>query len=209
MMPWLALADAAAAGGDASLVGSSGSFLDRWRSKLAAAYRERQLDLLLTVLRALHQATERALDVDVELETYLRPATETARRGYEVIVYGHTHLAKRVPLAGRRTSDGTEIRGRAVYLNSGTWADLMVLPAGISAPSGAPDAQRPRLAAFADDLVANRVDRWRRQLPTFARIDLDDAGRVMEAATETLDEGNGLVSITTKVLRERLEVNDP
>jgi UDP-2,3-diacylglucosamine pyrophosphatase LpxH len=202
----LALADAAAAGGDPGMISSGGSFLDRWVGKLATAYRQQQLDLLLKVLRALHQTEERAFDVETENETYLRPATEMARRGYEVIVYGHTHLAKRVRLAGRTTSDGSEIRGTAVYLNSGTWADLMALPSGISAPEGSPGAlnARARLVTFADDLAANRVDAWRRQLPTFVRVELDDTGRVTEAVLEMLGDRDELVSVTTKVLRERL-----
>src|SRR5262249_35452261 len=103
------------------------------------------------------QAKERAFDTTIESETYLRPATESARRGYGVVVYGHTHLAKRVPLAGARASDNTVIKGDAVYLNSGTWADLMALPAGISAPDGVTDVERARLAAFADDLAMNSV----------------------------------------------------
>lgn len=196
----LALADAAAAGGDAGMAGSVGSFLDRWRGRLADVYRQGQLDLLLRVLRALHHAQARAFDVETEDERYLRPATETARRGYEVIVYGHTHLAKRVALPGR-----------AVYLNSGTWADLMALPAGIALADGSPRAADARacLADFAGDLAANRVDGWRRQLPTFARIDLDESGGVAEAALEMLDEKDEPRAVTTALLRERMEGHRP
>src|SRR5262245_5328965 len=201
----LALADQAAAGGDASMVGAVGDFFGRWRATLADSYRRTQLDLLLAALRALNQAKERAFDMTIESETYLGPATESARRGYGVVVYGHTHLAKRVSLAGRRASDNTEITGEAVYLNSGTWADLMALPAGISAPGGVTDVERARLAAFANDLAANRVDHWRRQLPTFARIELDDAGRVKEAAVERLDDDDRPIPVTTELFRKRLE----
>jgi hypothetical protein len=203
----LALADAAAAGGDAGMVGSTGSFLDRWVGKLGAVYREQQLDLLLRVLRVLHQTQERAFDVEAESDTYLKPATELARRGYEAIVFGHTHLAKQVPLAGRATSEGTEIRSRAVYFNSGTWADLMTLPSGISAPEGSPAAvnARSRLAAFADDLASNRLDAWRRLVPTFVRIELDDERRVTEATLEMLGEGDEPMRVTTEVVREHLE----
>ena len=203
----LALADRAAAGGDAGMVGSVGSFIDQWLRDLADGYRQKQLDLLFSVLRALHHAQERAFDVEIESETYLVPATETARRGYEVIVYGHTHLAKRVPLGGRSAHDGVVVPERAVYLNSGTWADLMALPAGISASEGSPEAvnARTRLAAFADDLAANRVDRWRRQVPTFVRIELDEANRVGDAALEPLDVAGQPVAVTSKTLRERLQ----
>jgi hypothetical protein len=82
----------------------------------------------------------------------------------------------------------------------------MALPSGISAPEGSPAAlnARSRLATFADDLAANRVEAWRRQLPTFVRVELDDAGRVTEAALEMLGDRDELVSVTTQVLRERL-----
>ncbi len=203
----LALADRAAAGGDPGMVGSVGSFLDRWRQKLAEGYRQTQLDLLLAVLRTLHHAQERAFDVEVESETYLGPATESARHGYEVVVYGHTHLAKRVVLGGRTARDGTAVPERAVYLNSGTWADLMALPAGISVPDGSAGAANARgqLAAFADDLAANRLDGWRRQVPTFVRIELDESDRVTEASLEMLDEADQPATVTTKTLRERLD----
>ena len=62
-----------------------------------------------------------------------------------------------------------------------------------------------RYGDFADDLAANRVDRWRRQVPTFVRIDLDDTGRVGEAALEMLDDAGQPVAVTTKTLHERLQ----
>lgn len=202
----LALADVAAAGGDPGMVASTGSFLDRWRMNLADAYRQRQLDLLLQVLRAFHHARDRAFDIERETERYLRPATTMARRGYEVIVFGHTHLAKRVALGDRRTSNGTPAPEHAVYFNSGTWADLMALPQDITSldsSTGAATA-RARLAAFANDLAANRADRWRRQVPTFVRIDLDDGGRVSDAELEMLDDRGEPHVVTTDIVRERL-----
>jgi hypothetical protein len=48
--------------------------------------------------------------------------------GFDVIVYGHTHRPKRVPLAGRTASDGTPLGDRAASLNSGTWADVVAVP---------------------------------------------------------------------------------
>ena len=76
--------------------------------------------LVLKALRkwaAVHQST---WDVTREDDKYVRAATASAKRGYRVVVYGHTHLVKRVALG-----DG------ATYLNAGTWADLMRFPDGI------------------------------------------------------------------------------
>lgn len=201
----LTLADKAAAGGDASMIASTGSFLDRWRTNLADAYRKEQLELLLTVLRKLYPARENALKIEWESETYLRPATEMARRGYEVIIYGHTHLAKRVTLTGRSTDEGIPIQGPATYFNSGTWADLMTLPRGIATPDSSTDA-RERLSKFVNDLVDNRLENWRRQLPTFVRVDLDEGGDVIESELEMLDESGKLLNVTTEVWRNHLEV---
>jgi len=121
-----------------------------------------QLDRLLTALRARSVAAWQALDVNREVSTYLRPAEAAARRGFQLIVYGHTHLVKRVPLL---------VAGPAVYLNTGTWADLMQVPEAVV--EGDKAEARRQLDAFTDDLVANRLERWRRQIPTFARIELD------------------------------------
>jgi UDP-2,3-diacylglucosamine pyrophosphatase LpxH len=68
-----------------------------------------------------------------------------------VVVAGHTHAARyRVMASGR------------VYINTGTWTDLMRLPG--------PDDD---LAAWIDALEAGRVDRV--QLPSFADITAEDA----------------------------------
>ena len=204
----LALAEEVAAGGDAGMVASAGSFFDRWRATVSDSFRERQLDLLHKVLRVSRGAQERAFAVDQEQEKYLAPATESAGRGYDAIVYGHTHLPKRVPLFGRRTSGGETIERGAVYLNSGTWADLMAVPRDALCAPESPEAKgaRQRLASFASDLAANRLDAWRRQFPTFVRIDLDGDGGVREAALEVLGaEGAPPVTVTTATVHEALQ----
>jgi UDP-2,3-diacylglucosamine pyrophosphatase LpxH len=201
----LALAEEAA--GDGAMVSSGGSFLERWRGKLGDAYRQKQLDLLHKVLRAYRGSHERAFDVAAEDEKYLKAATETAAHEFDVIVYGHTHLPKRVPLAGRKTGAGITYAGPAVYFNSGTWADLMAVPSDLLAADGVAEAKgaRERLEKFADDLALNRVDSWRRLLPTFVRIDLDEDDRVTDAALELLVDGERPVAVTSEMVRGRLE----
>jgi UDP-2,3-diacylglucosamine pyrophosphatase LpxH len=203
----LELANVAAAGGDPAMAAATGSFLDRWRSRLADTYRQQQLTLLLRVLRAFHGSHQQAFELGYEDEKYLRAATETATRGFEVIVYGHTHRPKWVPLAGRTANDGMTLGDRAVYLNCGTWADVMAVPRNILATDDtlAPSEARARLAAFADDLAANRVDRWRRQLPTFVNITLDQEGRVEQAMLAMLAEDNKPLEVTTSIVQAHLE----
>ena len=203
----MALAAEAAGGGDAAMVGGVGPFLERWKNKLAEAYREKQLDLLLKVLRAYRATNERAFNVTAdEDKKYLTAATESAARGFEVVVYGHTHRPKRISLAGRQASNGALVGPNALYLNSGTWADLMVLPSDLLAAEDTESGQKARalLRRFADDLASNRLEGWRRQLPTFAAIDVE-SGRVTKADVEILEDGERPVAITTELVRARLE----
>ena len=118
-----------------------------------------------------HWADDHAACFDTarESDEYLGPARQAFRRRFEVVVYGHTHLAKRV-------RDG-ETGG--LYLNTGTWAELMRVPRAVleGDPSGADGALR----GFLDDLRHDRLDAYRAHLPTFARIDLDGDDRVVDA----------------------------
>jgi len=161
----LELAARLAFGGDPADIGLMETLADYYelvRLGWNGGDRVTQLDRLLTALRARSVAAWQALDVNREVSTYLRPAEAAARRGFQLIVYGHTHLVKRVPLL---------VAGPAVYLNTGTWADLMQVPEAVV--EGDKAEARRQLDAFTDDLVANRLERWRRQIPTFARIELD------------------------------------
>jgi UDP-2,3-diacylglucosamine pyrophosphatase LpxH len=142
------LAENLAAGGDAGQV----SFL----GDLAATARRAAL---FTAMRKHVDMHRQAFAVDHELDTYLAPALRSAKAGYKVVVYGHTHLPKRIPL------------GDAVYLNTGTWADLMRVPDGVWVANEA--AARQALDAFVGDLAQNELSRWRRPLPTYALIELD------------------------------------
>lgn len=116
---------------------------------------------LLVALRSYAKDHRQAFDSRVETDEYLSPARAAAGKGFEVIIYGHTHLAKRTGLGV----------GGAVYLNTGTWADLLRVPETVLGDDDA--AALAQLRDFVADLGAGRLEAWRCQMPTFARVDLD------------------------------------
>jgi hypothetical protein len=59
----------------------------------------------------------------------------------------------------------------ATYLNTGTWAELMALPRGILLNTK--DDAMQELRAFLDDLAENKLDKWKKPLPTFAKLVMD------------------------------------
>ncbi len=125
--------------------------------------RAAHLDKLREALRAWVGPEGEAFDLGLEAAQYLDAARRSAARGARVIVYGHTHLVKRVDLGG------------ATYLNTGTWADLMRVPAAALGDDVPPEEALRVLGEFADDLSDHgRMARWRRRVPTFARVDLSD-----------------------------------
>lgn len=147
---------------------------DTWREGLSllrghfdAATRERRMQVLLDALRTLQHDT--SFDPAVEQPEWLRHAQALAEGGFRAVVFGHTHLAKQVPLAGG-----------AVYLNTGTWADLMRLPAVLFAPDR--DAARATLDRFVADLQAGRHDAYLAFDPRYARLAVDAQGHCTAAA---------------------------
>jgi UDP-2,3-diacylglucosamine pyrophosphatase LpxH len=147
------------------------------RERFDAATWDRRLQVLLDALRTLQHDT--SFDPAVEQPAWLRPAQALADGGFRVVVFGHTHLAKQVPLAGG-----------AVYLNTGTWADLMKLPAGLFAADRA--HARAALDRFVDDLRGGRHDDHLAFDPRFARCAIDEAGRCTDARLCRFDAGAGL-----------------
>lgn len=142
------------------------AFPELWRAARAGNKdddRVIQIDRLYRALRKYVEIQKLAYKPTYEEESYLRPAKAMAKRKYEAIVFGHTHLAKRVNL--------TEINSEAVYMNSGTWADLIFLPKSVI--KGDEAQAKIDLKALADDLVANSLDKWRTLVPTFVQIDLE------------------------------------
>jgi UDP-2,3-diacylglucosamine pyrophosphatase LpxH len=146
--------------------------------KLVAAKATAELDArlpdLLRALRGLQ--ADRSTDPAVETKApYLEAARQLARGGFRYVVFGHTHLAKRVDLGLGAT-----------YLNTGTWADLIFFPRDLVEGSDADVL--PRLRAFCEDLRDRRFGAWITRKPTYVRLDVGDDGRV---AAATLAEYRG------------------
>jgi UDP-2,3-diacylglucosamine pyrophosphatase LpxH len=186
----LMLAHRLAAGGDPGKVSSGAGrpgFVERWRRAVEGWVRAKELDELLEALRANAGAHGAAFDPGVEDEEYLRPARARALAGFRVVVLGHTHLAKRVAL-----------EGGALYLNTGTWADLMRVPEAVLG------GDRKALEAFADDIANDRLGARRRLIPTFADITLD-GDAVRDAGIFFFDGAGATPPLDANELRRRLE----
>jgi UDP-2,3-diacylglucosamine pyrophosphatase LpxH len=137
---------------------------------------ERRLPSLLKALRAVQG--DKSFDRSIETaREYLDAARALARGGFRCVVFGHTHLAKRVVL-----------EDDALYINTGTWADVMGFPMEILA--GSDEAALAKLREFVQDIGTGKLNRWIRFGATYARLDLDADHRLMQA--ELLDfEGPG------------------
>jgi UDP-2,3-diacylglucosamine pyrophosphatase LpxH len=128
---------------------------------------EKRLPLLLKGLRALQN--DKSFDRAVEnASEYANAARGLAAGGFRYVLFGHTHLAKNV-----------QLDGGAVYLNSGTWADLIRVPDAIV--SGSDQEATTELRAFVESLKESRLDRWITFQPTFLRLDLGADDKVAHA----------------------------
>ena len=122
--------------------------------------------VLLDALRTLQ--TNRSFDPAYESPEYLDHARKLAASGFGVVLFGHTHLAKQVPLDGGAT-----------YINTGTWADLMRVPIELFNPV---DARAfDALERFVDALKHNEFEKYLHFEPSFAHVRIDDAGKAISA----------------------------
>ena len=126
---------------------------------------DKRLPALLKAIRALQG--EHTFDRAVESASeYMDAAEDLAMRGeFHYVVFGHTHLARDVQL-----SNGSR------YLNTGTWADIIKFPLELLAKSD--EEALVRLRGFAEDMAAGRLDAYLEFIPTYVRLDLDDADHV-------------------------------
>jgi UDP-2,3-diacylglucosamine pyrophosphatase LpxH len=145
---------------------------------------------LLNAFRAWRSKADLTFNVQYESDEYLKPAREHAKR-FRVVVFGHTHLAKRIELG-----DGK------FYLNTGTWADLIRIPASVY--EGNEVAGVEALTAFLDDVENNNIAKFRRQVATFARIELDADEKLKSADVLFFDEDGRTSAISTSGMSERL-----
>lgn len=187
------LAEDIASGGDAAQVGAVADFLGQVANAVSDKVRAARRSALFKAIRGTMGKHREAFAVDQESETYLVPARTAAASGFQVIVYGHTHLAKRVSLG---TSGGTQ----PVYLNTGTWADLMRMPDALWQTDEA--QARDALTAFVADLEGNALDKWRRSAPTYAKIEVE--GNTVREAEVYFADGSANERVTTAALMRRL-----
>jgi len=149
---------------------------------------------LSSLLRAFRKRKEKdgtTFEIGQESEVYLRPAGAAALRGFQVVVMGHSHLAKSVTMPAGGT-----------YLNTGTWADLMCLPDSVYGRDE--DMAKAALKGFLADIKANRIDKYRCQVPTFAEIDVD--GKVATGRVQFYDGKGHVEALSTKGMWSRLGV---
>lgn len=106
---------------------------------------EKRLPALLNALRLLEQDQSFSLDVETH-EEYEDAALKLLRSGFRYVVFGHTHLPKRI-----------RWEGLGSYLNCGTWADRIRLPEAIFAEDKGIGLQV--LADFIGDLRADPPQR--------------------------------------------------
>jgi UDP-2,3-diacylglucosamine pyrophosphatase LpxH len=134
---------------------------------------EKRLPALLKAMRGIQD--EDTFDTAKESATeYLEAAHELADRGFRYVIFGHTHQAKQVDLGNGR-----------FYLNSGTWADVLRFPVEILKSR----AEAPQqLQTFVDQMKAGDFSKWTIFNPTYVRLDLDDADKVVKAELKTFSE---------------------
>jgi UDP-2,3-diacylglucosamine pyrophosphatase LpxH len=141
--------------------------------KTAVPY-QRRLPSLLKALRPLQDSD--AFDLEKETASEYEDAARKLadEGGFRYVIFGHTHLAKRVSLGNGRT-----------YFNSGTWADVLQFPPEILAPGGDP---LTKLTDFVAKLKKSDFSGWTLFRPTYVRIEVGADDRVTEAELKTFSE---------------------
>lgn len=107
------LAQDIASGGDLAQINAASDILRGVGGSVTELVREGRREALFKAIRASAAKHRLAFEVGEEVAPYLSAARTASASGFEVVVYGHTHLVKRVGLsAGNSTFP--------VYLNTGT-----------------------------------------------------------------------------------------
>lgn len=146
--------------------------------------------VLLKAIRAWRGRADQTFSIEHEDDEYLIPARTLAMR-FPVVIFGHTHLAKRIDLGNG-----------ALYLNAGTWADIMRMPSAVY--DGDEAAGTEALKRFLDDVESNNIAGFRRQIATFARIELDANENIESADVYFFDDDARAVPISNAGMSERM-----
>ena len=127
----------------------------------------RRLPALLKALQALQP--DRNFDHDYEAATeYTDAANNLFDGGFRFVLFGHTHLAKKM-----------ELRPGRWYLNSGAWTDMIRLPCEII--TARPETAGRALKTFVQDMATGFLRNWIIFRPTYLRLDLDSNDHVINA----------------------------
>ncbi|CAD6532451.1 hypothetical protein LMG28727_02938 [Paraburkholderia kirstenboschensis] len=155
----------------------AGARLDAWISDIfkatarigprVRAVPTNRLQLLRRVLTC--AMSSHAFDLGREADDYLSAATALTRSGrFSTVIFGHTHLPKKIRLDGGKSFP--------VYLNSGTWADIIRIPPAIFDE----EDWRSPLEQFVESLRTNDYSSYVTKCPTYVEVKIVDA-RVQEA----------------------------
>lgn len=141
----------------------------RQATEKISEFRYKQLH---AALRSLNR-DDRSFDPTYELDQYKTAARETADKGdFEAIIYGHTHLPKKVLLS--------ESPKNRWYLNTGTWADVIRLPQTLTGDYAIAGAE---LKNFVAALKQNDFSRYIYRYLSFVElvVDIENEGAVRSA----------------------------
>lgn len=145
----------------------------------------RRLPALLKALRALQP--DRSFDVGFEAAPeYADAARDLLKCGFRFVVFGHTHLAKKI-----------ELEPGHWYLNSGSWSDTMQLPQAILTAN--PEDARAELERFVQQLGTSNLSHLIVFNPTFVQLDLDTNDHVLNA--ELVSYGNENSALADKAAK--------
>lgn len=137
---------------------------------------DERLPPLRLALRAVQ--ADRSFDPTFEPDNspYLEAAKRLANRTFRYVVFGHTHHAKSITLSN----------GSCQYFNTGTWADLMQVPAAIFSQ----DAEKAdtALREFVEAIRQGNLECYRKFTPTYVRLAMGANGLVCESGLHIATE---------------------
>jgi UDP-2,3-diacylglucosamine pyrophosphatase LpxH len=116
-------------------------------------------------------ARKQAIGTTFELGSHDPPYCTAAERlhacsGARIVLFGHTHLAKAIPIAD----------GRGKYLNTGTWCPTVRIPAEFCQENPGKEILE-NLGGFIEDLASNRLENWTTLQTIFAHIRISRDGQ--------------------------------
>ncbi|KHD05834.1 hypothetical protein PN36_28070 [Candidatus Thiomargarita nelsonii] len=121
-------------------------------------------------LKRLHVAlkqlnTDNSFDISQENANYLEAAKEIIDTGkFSHVVFGHTHLPKQIDLQTTSGKNGQ-------YLNTGTWADVIRLPAQIMQDN---EAATKALTDFIEAMRHNELSHYIKRYLSYVEVTLND-----------------------------------